>query len=262
MRRYSCRLGIVGCGLIAFGLQANAQQIPSLWIDATTPIQQLPPTEPAKIPGIMQPPNWVIPTGFEISATQPLITDPTVTPAPVTDLDGEKLKLPAAPEEDGKPEADGTKSETKSSPSDKTGDDEKKAEKDDKKKDSSKDDDKKKEKKWFEKYTIRGYAQLRYNEILTREDFSAPPQYVGDRSVGEDQTFFLRRARVIIQGDVSEHMGIYLQPDFASTLTAVSMQSSSRRSETGMPTVMSTRRRSIAFDLDSPRFLTVGEYAK
>jgi hypothetical protein len=77
--------------------------------------------------------------------------------------------------------------------------------------------DAKKEKKWYEKYTIRGYAQVRYNEILTREDGSAPPQYVGDRSVSEDQTFLLRRARLIISGDVSEHMAIYFQPDFAST---------------------------------------------
>jgi Phosphate-selective porin O and P len=77
--------------------------------------------------------------------------------------------------------------------------------------------DAKKEKKWFEKYTIRGYAQVRYNEILSREDLSAAPQYVGDRSVSENQTFFLRRARLIISGDVSEHLGIYLQPDFAST---------------------------------------------
>jgi len=77
--------------------------------------------------------------------------------------------------------------------------------------------DAKKEKKWFEKYTIRGYAQVRYNEVISREDPSAPPQYVGDRSVSEDQTFFLRRARLIISGDVSDHMAIYLQPDFAST---------------------------------------------
>ncbi|MEQ1825432.1 MAG: porin [Pirellula sp.] len=64
---------------------------------------------------------------------------------------------------------------------------------------------------------MRGYAQVRYNEILSREDSSAAPQYVGDRTVSEDQTFFLRRARLIISGDVSEHLGIYLQPDFAST---------------------------------------------
>ena len=96
----------------------------------------------------------------------------------------------------------------------------KKKEEDAKKKDeeaAKKAADAKKEKKWFEKYTIRGYAQVRYNEILTRDESSATPQYVGDRSVSEDQTFLLRRARLILSGDVSEHMGIYLQPDFAST---------------------------------------------
>lgn len=77
--------------------------------------------------------------------------------------------------------------------------------------------DAKKDKKWFEKYTIRGYAQVRYNEVLSTDDLSAPPQYVGDRSVSDNQTFFLRRARLILSGDVSEHLGIYLQPDFAST---------------------------------------------
>lgn len=77
--------------------------------------------------------------------------------------------------------------------------------------------DAKKEKKWFEKYTIRGYAQVRYNEVLSRDDLSAPPQYVGDRSVSEDQTFFLRRARLILSGDISDHLAVYLQPDFAST---------------------------------------------
>ncbi len=52
---------------------------------------------------------------------------------------------------------------------------------------------------------------------MSTEDFSAAPQYVGDRSVSEDQTFFLRRARLILSGDVSDHMAIYLQPDFAAT---------------------------------------------
>lgn len=77
--------------------------------------------------------------------------------------------------------------------------------------------DAKKDKKWYEKYTIRGYAQVRYNEVLSTDEFSAPPQYVGDRSVSDNQTFLLRRARLILSGDVSEHLGIYLQPDFAST---------------------------------------------
>ncbi len=75
----------------------------------------------------------------------------------------------------------------------------------------------KKDKKWFEKYTIRGYAQVRYNDVVSQDELSAPPHHVSDRSVSDNQTFLLRRARLIISGDVSDHMSIYLQPDFAST---------------------------------------------
>ena len=74
----------------------------------------------------------------------------------------------------------------------------------------------KKEKKWYDRLSIRGYAQFRFNETLHVEDDSALPHYVGDRSVDENQTFLIRRARVIISGDVSDHLYVYLQPDFAS----------------------------------------------
>ncbi len=70
---------------------------------------------------------------------------------------------------------------------------------------------------WFEKYKLRGYAQIRYNYPLHLEDGSAPPQHAGDSSIGPDQEFLIRRARLILQGDVNDHLGIYLQPDFAST---------------------------------------------
>lgn len=45
----------------------------------------------------------------------------------------------------------------------------------------------------------------------------APAQHVGDRSVGDNQSFLIRRARVILFGDVSDHLYVYLQPDFAVT---------------------------------------------
>lgn len=49
-----------------------------------------------------------------------------------------------------------------------------------------------KEKKWFEKYAIRGYVQMRINEVL--DDGPAAAQLVGDSSVGENQSFLIRRA--------------------------------------------------------------------
>jgi hypothetical protein len=78
-------------------------------------------------------------------------------------------------------------------------------------------DKKPSEKKWYDRLSIRGYTQVRLNEVIDEEPGSAPAQYVGDRSIGDDQSFLIRRARVIISGDVSDHMYVYLQPDFAST---------------------------------------------
>lgn len=91
----------------------------------------------------------------------------------------------------------------------------KKKKEDDEKK---KKEDAKKEKKWYDKYSIRGYSQLRYNQLVHDDEPTTIPQYVGDSSIGQDQEFLLRRARVIISGNVSDHAAIYIQPDFATNL--------------------------------------------
>ena len=80
-----------------------------------------------------------------------------------------------------------------------------------------KEEDAKKEKKWFEKYTIRGYAQFRVNDVLN-SDGPAPAHYVGDSSIGENQSFLIRRARLILSGDINERVSLYFQPDFASNV--------------------------------------------
>ena len=72
-------------------------------------------------------------------------------------------------------------------------------------------------KKWYDRYSLRGYTQFRINQSIWEDDDSALPQHVGDRSVSPNQNFLVRRARLILAGDVSEHMYIYLQPDFAVT---------------------------------------------
>ena len=72
--------------------------------------------------------------------------------------------------------------------------------------------------KWYDRLSIRGYAQFRYNWVLDEDQGGAAAHYVGDRSVGNNQNFIIRRARVILSGDVSDHMYVYLQPDFASTV--------------------------------------------
>ncbi|MCE9554662.1 MAG: OprO/OprP family phosphate-selective porin [Planctomycetes bacterium] len=73
-------------------------------------------------------------------------------------------------------------------------------------------------KSWFDRLSIRGFAQMRYNEILWDDPDGAPPHHVGDESVGINQNFLLRRARVILSGDVSDHMFVFIQADLASNI--------------------------------------------
>lgn len=71
------------------------------------------------------------------------------------------------------------------------------------------------EKKWFEKISLRGYTQVRYNRLLETNSSLKCEQC--DRSIGENGGFFIRRARLIFSGQVSDNVFIYIQPDLAST---------------------------------------------
>lgn len=44
------------------------------------------------------------------------------------------------------------------------------------------------------------------------KDLSSP----GDRSIEDDTNFFIRRARLVFQGDISDHLKLYMQTEFAS----------------------------------------------
>jgi hypothetical protein len=58
------------------------------------------------------------------------------------------------------------------------------------------------EARWFEKMSVRGYSQFRYNRIAETNPDVRSPQ--GDRSIGAGNSFFLRRARMIFSGDAVE----------------------------------------------------------
>lgn len=73
-------------------------------------------------------------------------------------------------------------------------------------------------KNWFDRLSIRGYAQFRFNQLLADTPDSAPPHHVGDSSIADNQSFLIRRARIILSGDVSDHMYVYIQPDFAASV--------------------------------------------
>ncbi len=62
---------------------------------------------------------------------------------------------------------------------------------------------------WADKFSIRGYTQLRYTDLWGHKgaDFFHP----ADRTVAPDQSFMIRRGRLILSGDASEHLYLYAQ---------------------------------------------------
>ncbi len=71
--------------------------------------------------------------------------------------------------------------------------------------------------KWYERIQLRGYAQFRYNRTLeTNEKYACS---TCDTSIGKNQGFFMRRARLTFFGDVTDRVFIYIQPDYAQTAT-------------------------------------------
>jgi len=88
------------------------------------------------------------------------------------------------------------------------------------------------EKNWYDRLSLRGYTQMRYNAFLSGDD-SAPAgisrlRSVHDSGISDNGGFTLRRVRLVLQGDISDRVSLYLQPDFA---TAVSNQSGGERRE-------------------------------
>jgi hypothetical protein len=73
-------------------------------------------------------------------------------------------------------------------------------------------------KKWFENINIRGYMQVRYNRLFETNPNLKCDQC--DRSWGENGGIFIRRARIIVFGQVHERIYFYIQPDFASSASS------------------------------------------
>lgn len=89
-----------------------------------------------------------------------------------------------------------------------------------------------KAKPWYERLSLRGYTQMRYNAFLSGDE-TAPAgasrlRSVHDGSISDRGNFSLRRARLVLQGDISDRVSLYFQSDFAS---AVNNQSGTERRE-------------------------------
>ena len=72
-------------------------------------------------------------------------------------------------------------------------------------------------KHWYELLSLRGYVQIRYNRLLETNDKLKCEQC--DKSWGDNGGFYIRRARLIVSGNVSDRVYIYFQPDFASSVS-------------------------------------------
>ena len=76
-------------------------------------------------------------------------------------------------------------------------------------------------KKWYETINIRGYSQVRFNKLLeTNSDLGCEQC---DKSWGGNNSFFVRRGRIIFSGNVHDRVYIYIQPDFASSAGTTNM---------------------------------------
>lgn len=74
--------------------------------------------------------------------------------------------------------------------------------------------------KWYDKITLKGYAQLRYNRLFENNDALRCEQC--DKSIGKGQGIAFRRARLILSGEVHERFSIYIQFDYSSDAGATS----------------------------------------
>lgn len=65
--------------------------------------------------------------------------------------------------------------------------------------------------KWYEKISIRGYTQLRYNYVTDDKQLISD----NDSAIGNNKGFLVRRGRIVISGDIHERVSLYMQTEFA-----------------------------------------------
>ena len=71
--------------------------------------------------------------------------------------------------------------------------------------------------KWYDRISLKGYAQFRYNRLLeTNPDLKCDQC---DKGIGKGQEFEFRRARLVLSGDVHDRLFMYLQFDYSADAT-------------------------------------------
>ncbi len=76
----------------------------------------------------------------------------------------------------------------------------------------------KEEKKWYQKFDVGGYTQIRTTALLDPEaDLLNVPN---DPSVSPSQLFMIRRGRFKMSGDINEHVSMYAQVDVSAYVSS------------------------------------------
>lgn len=73
--------------------------------------------------------------------------------------------------------------------------------------------------KWYERIKLRGYGQFRYESVLNQDGTLNVPN---DSFASDAQTLGLRRARMVLSGDVTHHLYMYFQADYFGNLSGTS----------------------------------------
>jgi hypothetical protein len=69
---------------------------------------------------------------------------------------------------------------------------------------------------WYQRLSLRGYAQLRYNRLL--ESNPSLTCSACDRSIGDHNGFFLRRARLVVSGDPTDRTSMTVEIDYGTEI--------------------------------------------
>jgi hypothetical protein len=72
---------------------------------------------------------------------------------------------------------------------------------------------------WYERLSLRGYAQTRFNRLYAPDDVFRND--LGDRAIAPGNSFSIRRARLVVSGDVAPFLSVYLQTDASGSQVAM-----------------------------------------
>jgi len=103
------------------------------------------------------------------------------------------------------------------------------------------------EKKWFEKITVRGYIQARYNGLFETNENLGCEQC--DKAWGADKGISLKRARINFLGQVYKNVYFKLEVDFASSVSNTSQNYAQVRDAYF----------DVAFDKDNEYWVRIGQ---